>query len=130
MDPSSPRLTVLKNQIAAAREQIENFQKQISSADGETPGGLDDAQRVTKFDQLQTDVEIATKLYTSSLTSYEEARMRANNSQTYLATYVQPGIAQIASYPRVFVDTLLLLLSAIGIWVVSTLIYFSIRDHA
>jgi capsular polysaccharide transport system permease protein len=75
-------------------------------------------------------VEIATKLYESSLTNYEQARMRANNNQTYLATYVQPGVAQIASYPRVFIDTLLVFLSAIGIWVVSTLIFYSIRDHA
>ncbi|WP_275786216.1 hypothetical protein [Pararhizobium gei] len=130
MDATSPRLTVLKNQIAAAREQIENLQTQVSTVAGSTPGMLDDAQRITKYDQLQTDVEIATKLYSSSLTNYENARMRANNSQTYLATYVQPSIAQVASYPRVFVDTLLLLLSAIGIWVVSTLIYYSIRDHA
>jgi capsular polysaccharide transport system permease protein len=130
MDPTSPRLTVLKNQIAAAREQIANLQTQISNADETTPGSMDDAQRITKYDQLQTDVDIATKLYTSSLTNYEQARMRANNNQTYLATYVQPGIAQIASYPRVFVDTLLVFLSAIGIWVVLTLIYYSIRDHA
>lgn len=130
MDPTSPRLTVLKNQIAAAREQIGNLKTQISSGDGSTSGNLDDAQRVTKYDQLQTDVEIATKLYESSLTNYEQARMRANNNQTYLATYVQPSLAQIASYPRVFVDTLLVFLSAIGIWVVSTLIYYSIRDHA
>ena len=91
MDPTSPRLTVLKNQIAAAREQIANLQTQISNADETTPGSMDDAQRITKYDQLQTDVDIATKLYTSSLTNYEQARMRANNNQTYLATYVQPG---------------------------------------
>lgn len=130
MDPTSPRLTVLKNQITAAKEQIEILQSQITDVDASKPGALDDAQRVTKYDQLQTDVEITTKLYESSLTNYENARMRANNNQTYLATYVQPGLPQIASYPRTFVDTLLMFLSAFGVWVVLTLVYYSIRDHA
>lgn len=130
MDPTSPRLTVLKNQITAAKEQIEILQSQITNVDASKPGTLDDAQRVTKYDQLQTDLEIATKLYESSLTNYENARMRANNNQTYLATYVQPGLPQIASYPRTFIDTLLVFLSAFGAWVVLTLVYYSIRDHA
>ncbi len=129
MDPTSPRLTVLKNQITAAQEQIDILQSQITDTDASKPGSLDDAQRVAKYDQLQTDLEIAAKLYESSLTNYENARMRANNNQTYLATYVQPGLPQIASYPRTFVDTLLVFLSAFGIWVVSTLVYYSIRDH-
>lgn len=130
MDPTSPRLTVLKNQITAAKEQIEILQSQITDVDASKPGALDDAQRVTKYDQLQTDVMIATKLYESSLTNYENARMRASSNQTYLATYVQPGLPQIASYPRTFVDTLLVFLSAFGVWVVLTLVYYSIRDHA
>lgn len=130
MDPTSPRLTVLKNQITAAKEQIEILQSQITDVDASKPGALDDAQRVTKYDQLQTDVVIATKLYESSLTNYENARMRASSNQTYLATYVQPGLPQIASYPRTFVDTLLVFLSAFGVWVVLTLVYYSIRDHA
>jgi len=130
MDPTSPRLTVLKNQITAAKEQIEILQSQITDVDASKPGALDDAQRVTKYDQLQTDVVIATKLYESSLTNYENARMRASSNQTYLATYVQPGLPQIASYPRTFVDTLLVFLSAFGTWVVLTLVYYSIRDHA
>ncbi|MBW9065984.1 hypothetical protein JNB71_22000 [Rhizobium herbae] len=129
MDPTSPRLTVLKNQISAAQEQIDLLQSQITDADASKPGTLDDAQRVARYDQLQTDLEIAAKLYESSLTNYENARMRANNNQTYLATYVQPGLPQIASYPRTFVDTLLVFLSAFGIWVVSTLVYYSVRDH-
>ncbi len=129
MDPTSPRLTVLKNQITAAQEQIDILQSQITDTDASEPGALDDAQRVAKYDQLQTDLEIAAKLYESSLTNYENARMRANNNQTYLATYVQPGLPQIASYPRTFVDTLLVFLSAFGIWVVSTLVYYSVRDH-
>lgn len=130
MDPTSPRLSVLKNQIAAAKEQIANLEAQVTDVDSSKPGALDDAQRVTKYDQLQTDLVIATKLYESSLTNYENARMRANSSQTYLATYVQPGLPQVASYPRQLIDTLLIFLSAIGVWVVLTLVYYSIRDHA
>jgi capsular polysaccharide transport system permease protein len=132
MNAKSPKLTVLKNQIAATQEQIDQLQSQVVSAQSATGTGgtmLDDAQALAKYDQIQTDLDIATKLYQSSLTNYESSRAQANNSQIYLATYVQPGLAEIASYPRVIFDTCLVFLAAFGIWVVLTLIYYSIRDH-
>jgi capsular polysaccharide transport system permease protein len=130
MDSKSPKLNVLKNEIAATREQIGLLQAQV----GENGTGVENnavsANAITRYDQIQTDLEIASKLYESSLTNYESARAQANNSQIYLATYVQPNTPQAASYPRVFFDTILVFLSACGIWIVLTLIYYSIRDHA
>jgi capsular polysaccharide transport system permease protein len=130
MDSKSPKLNVLKNEIAATREQIGLLQAQV----GEKGAGLESdavsANAITRYDQIQTDLEIASKLYESSLTNYESARAQANNSQIYLATYVQPNTPEAASYPRVFFDTILVFLSSCGIWIVLTLIYYSIRDHA
>ncbi len=132
MDPKSPKLTVLKNQIAATEEQIANLRAQVGSADPALEPQATknaDTQVITRYDQIQTDLEIAAKLYESALSNYEVARAQANNNQIYLATYVQPGLPEIASYPRVFFDTFLVFLSACGIWVVLTLVYYSIRDH-
>lgn len=131
MDPKSPRLTVLKNEIAATREQVAQLQAQVGDSDGalESKGDAVSAKAITRYDQIQTDIEIASKLYESSLTNYEAARAQANSNQIYLATYVQPSIPEMASYPRAFFDTFLIFLSACGIWVVLTLVYYSIRDH-
>jgi capsular polysaccharide transport system permease protein len=131
MDPKSPKLSVLKTQIVAAQDQINQLQQQMGGSGTGVNQNDDtlDAQALTKYDQLQTDVEISSKLYQSSLTAYENARAQANNNQIYLATYVQPGLPQLASYPRVFFDTFLVFISALGIWVVLTLVYYSIRDH-
>ncbi len=131
MDPKSPRLSVMKNQINALQEQVSQLQNQIGSNGAEmgTEAGAVNAQSISRYDQLQTEIEIASKLYESSLTNYEAARAQANNNQIYLATYVQPGVPEIASYPRPFFDTFLIFLSACGIWVVLTLVYYSIRDH-
>eukprot|EP00913_Durusdinium_trenchii_P026877 g25212.t1 len=131
MDPKSPRLSVIKNQIKATQDQIAQLQNQVGQAaeQSDSSGDMPNAQAVSRYDQLQTDIEIASKLYESSLTNYEAARAQANNTQIYLATYVQPGLPEIASYPRAFFDTFLVFLSACGIWVVLTLVYFSIRDH-
>lgn len=132
MDPKSPKLTVLKNQIAATEEQIASLRAQVGSTDpalkSETATNTD-AQVISRYDQIQTDLEIASKLYESALSNYELSRAQANNNQIYLATYVQPGMPEIAAYPRVFFDTFLVFLSACGIWVVLTLVYYSIRDH-
>lgn len=130
MDPKSPKLTVLKNEIAATEEQIANLQAQVGSTEpsaGTTRST--DAQVISRYDQIQTDLEIASKLYESALSNYEVSRAQANNNQIYLATYVQPGMPEIAAYPRVLFDTFLVFLSACGIWVVVTLVYYSIRDH-
>jgi capsular polysaccharide transport system permease protein len=131
MDPKSPRLSVMKNQINAIQDQIAHSQNNIGSDEKLADGSANplNAQSITRYDQIQTDVEIASKLYESSLTNYEAARAQANNNQIYLATYVQPGLPEIASYPRPFFDTFLIFLSACGIWVVLTLVYYSIRDH-
>jgi capsular polysaccharide transport system permease protein len=131
MDPKSPRLSVMKNQISATQDQVVQLQNQVGNGinGSQVDGDLINAQVITRYDQIQTDVEIASKLYASSLTNYESARAQASHNQIYLATYVQPGLAQIATYPRVFFDTFLIFLSACGIWVVLTLIYYSIRDH-
>lgn len=133
MDAKSPRLTVLKSQIDATQAQIDDLQKGVTAATSAGDGGsaiLSDAALVSRYDQIKTDLEIATTLYQSALTSYENARVLANNNYIYLATYVQPSLPQIASYPLVIADTVLLFLSACGVWVVLTLIYYSIRDHA
>ncbi len=131
MDPKSPRLSVMKNQINAIQEQIAQSQNQIGTGDLSTDGKANtlNALAISRYDQIQTDVEIASKLYESSLTNFEAARAQANNNQIYLATYVQPGLPEIASYPRPFFDTFLIFLSACGLWVVLTLVYYSIRDH-
>ncbi|MFP5077638.1 hypothetical protein ACLE20_10045 [Rhizobium sp. YIM 134829] len=132
MDAKSPRLAVIKSQIDATRAQISDMQNRVSSTQGAEGDDdeLADAALVSRYDEIKTDLDIATKLYQSALTSFEAARMLANNNHIYLATYVQPSLAQIASYPLVFGDTVLLFLSACGVWIVLTLVYYSIRDHA
>ncbi|MBN7809066.1 hypothetical protein JZX86_27485 [Agrobacterium rosae] len=127
MDPKSPRLTVLKNEIAATRDQVTQLQAQVS--DNGANSDTVSSAAITRYDQLQTDLEIANKLYESSLNNYEAARAQANNNQIYLATYVQPNTPETASYPRAAFDTFLIFLSASGVWVVLTLVYYSIRDH-
>lgn len=131
MDRKSPRLTVLKNQIAATKEQIAQLQEQVSEVGAKRDAGRDSVPltAITRFDELKTEGDIASKLYESSLTNYEAARAQANNNQIYLATYVQPSLPENAAYPRAAFDTFLIFLSASGVWVVLTLIYYSIRDH-
>ncbi|WP_320196490.1 hypothetical protein RMR10_015640 [Agrobacterium rosae] len=127
MDTKSPRLTVLKNEIAATRDQVKQLQAQVS--DNGSDSDTVSSAAITRYDQLQTELEIANKLYESSLNNYEAARAQANNNQIYLATYVQPNVPETASYPRAKFDTFLIFLSACGVWIVLTLVYYSIRDH-
>ncbi|MFB2551217.1 hypothetical protein [Ensifer soli] len=131
LDASSPKIAYLKKQIAAAEQQVANLQAQVGGGDdGSGTMSANDATRISQFEASKTDIDIATKLYQSSLQNYETARMKANSNQLYLATFIHPNIAQLAAYPRIFVDTFVFFLCTLGAWIVLTLIYYSVRDHA
>lgn len=130
LDNDSPRLKVLRDQIASTEAQLATVNGRVNPSDVAGAGAATDAATISEYENLQTDSAIALKIYEAALTSYEQARLRAVTDQLFLATFVQPTRPEDAAYPRSGLDTLLFFLSCFGVWVVVTLVYYSIRDHA
>ncbi|MCG7495026.1 sugar transporter [Thalassobius sp. Cn5-15] len=87
-------------------------------------------QLLAEFEGLMVDREYAEESYGAALAALELARANAARQSRYLATYVQPTLADSAQYPRRLTLSALALLFLTLMWSVLALIYYSIRDRA
>ena len=79
---------------------------------------------------LVVDRESAEERYRAALAALDVARAKASGQSRYLATYVQPTLAETSEYPQrgtiIGLAGLFLLLG----WATLALIYYSVRDRA
>ncbi|MEX2743066.1 RkpR, polysaccharide export protein [Rhizobium mongolense] len=129
MAADSPRIRVITTRIESLEKQLEQEKQRFGS--GTTGGGErgDVANRMLRFEELETEREFAEKAYTGALASLEQARMDANNQQRYLATFIQPTLSQLAQYPSRFMGAVLVFLGCLFAWGVSVMAYYNIRDR-
>ncbi len=130
LEPESPRLKVLRDQIASTEAQLAAVNGRVGGMDANGAAAVADAVTISEYENIKTDADLALKIYEAALTSFEQARLRAVTDQLFLATFVQPSRPEQQARPRLVRETFLFFLSALGIWVVGTLIYFSMRDHS
>lgn len=126
LQKDSPTLRVLNAQIDALDQQIAKVQLELTgrSEDGALSG------RIAGYESLQLAVEFGERLYTIAQASYEKARVEQEKQQLYLVTVENPSIPERASYPRVFLDTVLIFAVCLVIWSMLALLVAWIRDHA
>lgn len=140
MDANAPTVKVLESRIAATGKQIATIEREIGKGGGTasapapagttTAGGppvLSDV--LSNYEDVDLSRQFAEKYYETTLSALELARSEAAAQQTYVATYVQPALAQASQYPRRGVSILIVLLAAGALWFISVMVFFSIRDH-
>jgi capsular polysaccharide transport system permease protein len=81
------------------------------------------------FQTLQTDLELATQNYQSMMQMMESARQASIAQHSYVLAYVRPGLAETAAYPERFRTLFIVMVLAFLLWVVTTLLGYSVRDH-
>ena len=133
----APSIQMLRSRIAALQEESDRIQDQI--ANGEIPdrnaptpeAGAGEALVgvLAKYQELLLDQEFAEKAYTAALGSLERARAEADRAQSYLAIYVNPNVAEDATYPRRLLAIFVVALLSLVVWSISALGFLSIRDH-
>jgi capsular polysaccharide transport system permease protein len=128
MSESAPTVGVLKNKIRALKEQL----VEVESRTGSGQGGNQDlmAGVLTRYEDLVLERTFAEKFYSSALSTLETAKSNANSQHTYIATFVKPGLAEIALYPRRSLSVLVTLLASLVAWCAGLLVVYSVRDHA
>jgi capsular polysaccharide transport system permease protein len=127
---SDPRVTQAARRIEVIQERIVDERESFASR---SPVGaaLDDyPSLIAEFEGLVVDREFAEETYRAALAALDAARAQAQRQSRYLATYVQPNLAEDSVSPAratlTAITGLILLLS----WAVMALIYYSIRDRA
>tara|TARA_R100001369_G_scaffold14418_1_gene29038 strand:- start:770 stop:2122 length:1353 start_codon:yes stop_codon:yes gene_type:complete len=126
--PGDPRLEQAQRRLAVIEARVAD-ERQKFGAGGEGPGGESYANTVAQFESLTVDREFAERAYASALSAYDTAKAEANRQSRYLAAYITPTLAQQADYPqrmRIIATTALF---AFLIWVISSLIFYALRER-
>ena len=116
------RVDVIRNRIRAERarfsEDSESSQEQEAYS-----------QIVSQYEALAVDRKFAEEAYVAALAGFDGATAAAQRQSLYLATFVEPELAETAEYPRRWVILLTLLGALLTGWIILAMIYYSLRDR-
>ncbi|SEN47997.1 capsular polysaccharide transport system permease protein [Loktanella fryxellensis] len=126
--PDDPRLDQAQRRLAVIEQRIAEERRKFG-AGGAGPSGESYANTVAQFESLSVDREFAELAYASALSAFDTAKAEANRQSRYLAAYITPTLAQQAEYPRRLVLTGTVALFALLIWIVSSLVYYALRER-
>lgn len=119
------------SQIAVLEAEIASLQ---SSATLTTPASGGEGRPLTEvlreFDALVIDIEFAELSYTSALASLEAARVEASRQELFLATIVEPGLPEAASFPNPVRGTAIAFVIALALWSIGLIGVQIVREHA
>lgn len=126
-----PRLRQAERLITVIRERIASERSQLSSGGSQEGGTGDDYPRlIAEYEGLVVDRVFAEENYRAALAALDLARANASRQSRYLATYIEPTLAQTSEYPRrMTIIGMVILFLTLG-WSIMALVYYSIRDRS
>ncbi|WP_209427023.1 sugar transporter [Pararhodobacter sp. SW119] len=127
-DATDPRVRQAARRIEVIRDRIVDERRTFAAQDV-TVDNTDYPQLLGQYESLRVDQEFAEQSYRAALTAMDAARTNSERQQLYLATFIQPTLAQRAEYPRRLFLIAMTALFAGLIWAVLALVYFSLRDR-
>lgn len=120
-----PRIGQFERRIAAIEDRIAQEREKL----GVGEGGTGFAKILGDFEKLKVDLTFAEQAYLAALSSFDRATTTAQQQSRYLATYVEPTLAEASTAPRRPIWLLMIGLSCFFIWASSVLVYYSLRDR-
>ena len=94
----APQIQIMRARVDVLSEQIASLEDKVTSRDGAQADAL--SGKITRFDELELERQIAEKQYTLAAAALERARVNAEGKRVYLATFVHPVLAYEPSYPH------------------------------
>lgn len=127
LDPNSPAVQTLRSRIQGTRDELARVEREV----GQTREGTRPLTEVmSKFEQLNLDLQYAQAMVVSSRQMLDQARANAAAQHLYLTPYVTPALAESAVYPKRMMMILIYGLSFFGIWLIGLLIVRSVMEHS
>lgn len=127
-NPGDPRLQQLQRRIEVIEARITEERRNFA-AQNVTVDNTDYPALLAQYESLQVDQEFAEQTYRAALTAMDAARSNAERQKLYLATYIQPTLAQRAEYPQRVLLVVLTLFFSLVVWAILALVYYSLRDR-
>lgn len=136
MAPDAPTIKVLKNNIAATRDQLNKVEGELGA--GNAPAGNSNSQgpnsegyaaTLSDYEDIRLEMQFAQQSYQNMLTALDQVRSSAMSDRTYLMPYVEPSLAEFPMYPERVEDVLIVFLIAAVAWAITMLTVYAVRDH-
>ena len=96
LNKSSPQVVALQQRIGALEKQLSTEKTRLTDSDTTTLNDLAARQQ-----ELQLDLDLATRAYSSALVALESARTEASRKLKQLVVVSSPHLSEEAKYPRV-----------------------------
>lgn len=98
LSANNPKINAIEKQLAAVEDQLKKIE--TMSAAGGAPSLRDTPEALVKFQNIMTDLEIATKIYGSLLAALENQKLQENEDQLFVEV-IDPAVPpEIKSKPR------------------------------
>ncbi len=124
LNDTSPQVVTLKQRIAALEKQLSTEKNRLTDSETTTFNDL-----AAKQQELQLDLDLATKAYSSALVALEGARTEASRKLKQLVIVSSPHMSEEAKYPRVIYTLTNTLLILLAIYALVRMIRATVREH-
>lgn len=124
---SDPRLIQARRRVDVIEQRLAEERARFSNTDGTVNGSY--ANLIGDYERLSVDKQFAEQAYLSALASLDVATAEAARKSRYLAAYIEPTLSETPQFPQRLIILATLSGFLIGIWVVATMVYYSVRDR-
>lgn len=121
----SPTQRIQRARLSVIDEQIAGLNKSLTDPNNDSAVSA----QLSTYERLKLDEQFDELMYTIAQSSYQRARQELERQQLYLVTVVRPLTPQQATYPKIFVSTLLLFAGLFIFWSIGALIAASVNDQ-
>lgn len=124
---NDPRIAALQRKIEAINNRIASERAKVGAEPGEGSPGF--AKLMADFEKLKVEQDFAQQAYLAALAAHNQALADAQKKTRYLATYVEPTLAEAATAPNRPLNAVLTALIGFLAWVISILTFYALRDR-
>lgn len=121
-----PRVVQAARRIEVIRQQIDEERTRFGGAG---PNSGEFSRLLEEYQGLAVDTEFAEKSYLSAQAAYDAAVAEAQRQSRYLASYIQPTLAETPEYPQRGIILAVMAAFLFISWAILVMIYYSIRDR-
>ena len=121
--PQSPQIPALRARIAATESEASAQRAKVVGSNASI------APRISRYEGLLLERELATRMLASAATSLENAKLDAQRQQLYLERIVEPGAPDFPLYPKAIYNVLLVFGVALAIWCILYTLASHIFEH-
>lgn len=124
---NSPAIRVKKDQLDAFNQQITKLEARLTG----TVGANDTvSSKLIEYETLNTELAYREKLYSITVSGYEQAREEVEKQQIFVVPIVSPSVAESSTYPKFFETTASVFMLCAALWSILALTIAAVRDHS